>query len=161
MDNIELDIEPTPRQRLEITRSALARQLARRRRPTAPPDDPALAQQQGMLARARRASRAWWASHPVHDAVDFARPALEDYAEHKPYRLVGMAAGAGAALALLRAWRILPLTGVALALMKSSDLKATARSFAAAPQAGPIQPREEVDTRTAGAATPGRHAAAT
>lgn len=161
MDNIETGLGPTPRERLEITRSALAHQLARRRRPKAPPEDPVLARQQGMLARARRAGRAWWDAHPVHDAVDFARPALQDYAEHKPYRLVGIAAGTGAALALLRAWRLLPLTGVALALMKTSDLKAVARSFVAAPQAAPIHPREEVDTRTTVKAASSRPAAAT
>lgn len=144
MDNIEQLLKPTPRERLELTREALARQMARRRRRAPLPEDPALAQQQGMLARVRRAGRAWWQSHPAHDAVDFARPALEDYAEQKPYRLVGIAAGAGVALTLLRAWRIVPLTGVAFALMKSSDLKATVRSFAAAPRASTTaHPRQE------------------
>lgn len=143
MDNIELLTEATPLQRLQASRDALARQLARRRRPPLAPQDPALAQRQGMLGRMRRAARVWWHSHPAHDAVDFARPALQDFAEHKPYRLVGIAAGAGAALTMLRVWHLLPLTGVALALMKSSDLKATVRSFAAAPQTGKPDPREE------------------
>lgn len=160
MDSIDDLTEPTPQERLERTRHALATQLARRRRPPRPAEDPALAHQQGMLARVRRAGRAWWNAHPVHDAVDFARPALQDYAEHKPYQLVGIAAGAGVALTLLRAWRILPLTGVALALVKSSDLKATARSFAAAPSDSPIQPRQQPDMRATGKAAPGRRAAA-
>jgi hypothetical protein len=155
MDSIEPGLEPTARERLEATRSALARQLVRRRRPGLPPEDPALAGEQGMLPRMRRAARVWWHSHPVHNAVDFARPALQDFAEDKPYRLVGMAAGAGAALALLRVWHLLPLTGVALALMKSSDLKATARSFVAAPQAGDTGPREE-EARTAAALASGQ-----
>lgn len=143
MDNIEPVTETTPQQRLEATRTALAQQLARRRRPPLERLDPALAHQQGMLARVRRAARVWWHSHPAHNAVDFVRPALQDFAADKPYRLVGIAAGAGAAFTLLRAWHVLPLTGVALALMKTSDLKATVRSFAATPQAGPRNPREE------------------
>lgn len=129
--DIEIDAQPSPQQRLEATRDAIARQLARRRRKpraTNTANDGTLPT--GMLGRVRRASRVWWHSHPVHTAVDFARPALEDYAEHRPYRLVGIAAGTGVALALLGAWRLLPLGGIALALMKSSDIKATARSFA-------------------------------
>lgn len=141
--DIELDSEATAQQRLQATREALARQMNRRRRAPLPPD-PALAAQQGMVARVRRAGRVWWHTHPMHDAVDVARPALQDYAERKPYRLVGIAAGAGAALTLLGAWHILPLTGVALALMKSSDLGATARSFVKLPPG--IHPREEEDT---------------
>lgn len=140
--DIELDTVLTPQQRLQATREALARQMNRRRR--APlPRDPGLAAQQGMAGRVRRAARVWWHTHPMHDAVDVARPALQDYAQHKPYKLVGIAAGAGAALTLLGAWHILPLTGVALALMKSSDLGATARSFMKVPPG--IHPREEED----------------
>lgn len=159
MDTTELASEPTPRERLEMTRNALARQLVRRRRPGLPSEDPQLAQQ-GMLPRMRRAARVWWHSHPMHNAVDFARPALQDYAEDKPYRLVGMAAGAGAALALLRVWHLLPLTGVAFALMKSSDLKATARSFVAAPQGAVADPREEENPRTTAAVATGHRAGA-
>ncbi|KQP37426.1 hypothetical protein [Pseudorhodoferax sp. Leaf274] len=158
MDTIELATQPTPRERLELTRNALARQLARRRRPGLPAEDPELAQQQGMVPRMRRAARVWWHSHPIHNAVDFARPALQDYADDKPYRLVGMAAGAGAALALLRVWHLLPLTGVAFALMKSSDLKATARSFVATPLSGDNDPREGEIPRTAAAVASGPRA---
>jgi hypothetical protein len=159
MDTTELASEPTPRERLEMTRTALERQLARRRRPGLPAEDPQLAQQ-GMLPRMRRAARVWWHSHPMHNAVDLARPALQDYAEEKPYRLVSMAAGAGAALALLRVWHLLPLTGVAFALMKSSDLKATARSFVAAPQGAAADPREEETPRTTATVAPGHRAGA-
>lgn len=157
MDNIELAAGLTARQRLEATRDALARQLERRRRPGLPAEDPAAAAQQGMLPRMRRAARVWWHSHPIHNAVDFARPALQDYAQDKPYRLVGVAAGTGAALALLRTWHLLPLTGVLFALMKSSDLKATARSFVAAPQVRFTDPREE-EARADATLAPGQRA---
>lgn len=156
MADVEHEDTLDPRERLEQSRRALAYELARRRRPGAALQDTDAAQQQGLLARARRAGRAWWQSHPVHDALDVARPMLQDYAEHRPYRLVAMAAGTGVVLALLRAWRIVPVTGLALALMKSSDLKATARSFVAAPRSLPIPPLNEEDTRRGAAATPRR-----
>ncbi|HVR48918.1 MAG TPA: hypothetical protein VMS38_04225 [Pseudorhodoferax sp.] len=158
MADVEHEDATAPRERLEQSRRALAYELARRRRPSAPSQPTDAAQQQGMLARMRRAGQAWWQSHPVHDALDVARPMLQDYAEHKPYRLVAMAAGTGAALALLRAWRLVPVTGLALALMKSSDLKAAARSFVAAPPAVPVPPLQEEDTRTAVAAASHRAA---
>lgn len=149
-----------PRERLDQSRHALARELARRRRPAAAREHGTVgAPQQGLLARMQRAGRAWWRTHPVHDAVDVARPMLQDYAAHRPYRLVAIAGGAGAALALLRAWRIVPVTGLALALMKSSDLTAAARSFVATPPVSPVPPLKEEDTR-AGAAAATRRAAA-
>lgn len=134
-----MELEPTAltaKQRLENSRRSIAGQLARRRGgsiQTADEEffaDPS-ATDPGMLASARRAARAWWQAHPVHNAVDLARPLVEDYAQHKPYQLVGIAAGAGVALTLLKSWRVLSLTGVALALVKTSNIKSTARNFMA------------------------------
>lgn len=141
----------TPQQRLEQTREALAEQLARRRKHrqaanavlAADTATPA----RGFAARARRAARVWWHGHPVHDAVDFARPALEDYARHKPLHLVGIAAGTGAALTLFKSWRLLSLTGVALTLLKTSDLKGVAKSLAA-PADIPTATRSQTTRRT-------------
>lgn len=129
-----LDQALTPQQRLERTRQALAEQLARRSRHRNTHSAALAADQatpvRGFAARARRAARVWWHDHPVHDAVDFARPALQDYARHKPLQLVGIAVGTGAALTLLKSWRLLSLTGVALTLLKTSDLKGVAKTLA-------------------------------
>lgn len=125
----------SPQQRLEQTRQALAEQLARRRKHRQAANAALAAEAatpaRGFAARAGRAARVWWHGHPVHDAVDFARPALEDYARHKPLQLVGIAAGAGAALTFFKSWRLLSLTGVAVTLLKTSDLKGVAKSLAA------------------------------
>jgi len=135
VDPILQDLQkPSPQQRLEATRQALAEQFARRNRHRNA-QDAALAADQampadGLAARARRAARVWWHGHPVHDAVDFARPALEDFARDKPMQLLGIAAGAGAALTLLKSWRLLSLTGVALTLVKTSNFKGVARTLA-------------------------------
>ena len=132
---MDVDLSKLPaKQRLELTRRAIAGQLARKRGGTihtaeeefvADPAQP----DSGMLSSSRRAAQAWWQTHPLHNAVDLARPLLEDYAQHKPLQLVGVAAGTGAALTLLKSWRVLSLTGVVLALVKTSDVKSTARYF--------------------------------
>jgi len=124
----------TPTQRLEVSRRAIARQLARRRglQDDVPEDEffeDAAEPPAGFLPRMRRAARIWWRHHPVHSAVDFARPALEDYAHHKPLQLLGIAAGVGASLALLKSWRVLSLTGIGVAMLKSSDLTGAVRSM--------------------------------
>ena len=135
LDDTGLQEKLTPEQRLEQTRQALAAQLARRRRgkSSASLAERATAPARGFVDKASRAARLWWDRHPVHDAVDFARPALEDYARHRPLQLVGIAAGTGAALTLLKSWRVLSLTGVAFALLKSSDFKGMASSLTRRP----------------------------
>lgn len=128
--------ELTPRQRLEETRRAIAAQLARRRGAPIRTEEAEYFEdsstvQPGVLPSLRRGARTWWQSHPVHGVVELAQPALEDYAQRRPFKLVGIAAGAGAALTLLKSWRVLSLTGVAIALIRTSDIKGAARSLMA------------------------------
>lgn len=133
----------TPEERLERTRHAIAQQLARRRRRhsagQAQLRAEARAPAHGLLARARRTAQVWWDRHPVHAALDFARPALEDYARKRPLKLLGIAAGTGAALTLLKSLRLLPMGSVAFALLKWSDFGATAKSLITPPH-DPTQP---------------------
>lgn len=68
------------------------------------------------------ALRAGWRDHPVHIAADLATPLLRDYAQRKPLQLLGLALAAGAALTFARRWRLISLTTVLLALLKSSRL---------------------------------------
>jgi hypothetical protein len=70
----------------------------------------------------RRAAGTWWRYHPAHMAVDLASPLLRSYARRKPLQLLGIAAAAGAALTLARPWRLISLTTLAVALLKSSQL---------------------------------------
>ena len=72
--------------------------------------------------QARDALESWWRYHPAHVALDVARPALAAYARRKPGQYVGIAAAAGAALLLLRPWRLVSVTGVLFALLKSPQL---------------------------------------
>ena len=124
----------TPQARLERSRRAIARQLAHRAGTQQVHDTPDILDDEalppvGIWSTAKRAACVWWKRHPLQTAVDFARPALEDYAHREPMKLVGIAAGAGAAVALLKYWRVLSIGGIALAMLKSSDLSGTARSL--------------------------------
>jgi hypothetical protein len=71
---------------------------------------------------ARDAVDHWWRYHPAHMAVDIARPALSSYARRKPLQYLGIAAAAGAVIFLLRPWKLISVTGVLVALVKSPQV---------------------------------------
>ena len=71
----------------------------------------------------KRAARIWWYHHPANVALDIAKPVLGKYAKEYPFRVLGIAAGVGAAAVLLKPWRLVSLGGLVLAAMKSSDIK--------------------------------------
>ncbi len=64
----------------------------------------------------------WWRYHPAHMALDLARPALTAYARRRPVQYLGVAAVAGAALFYLRPWKLISVTGVLLAIVKSPQV---------------------------------------
>lgn len=117
----------TPQERLAISRKAIVRHM---NRDEAPGHDNAsraagdASDQQGSspLQLVQRALRAWWQHHPANIALDVARPVVAEYAREHPVRLLGAAAGIGAAAVLLKPWRLVSLGGILLATMKSSDL---------------------------------------
>ena len=76
----------------------------------------------GWLDTARDAIDNWWRYHPAHVAVDIARPALASYARRKPAQYLGIAAAAGAAIFLLRPWKLISVTGVLVAVVKSPQV---------------------------------------
>ena len=82
-----------------------------------------------------QAVRAWWQHHPAHLAVDIGRPFLNKYAQDKPMQLLGIAAGVGAAVVLIKPWRLVSLTGLAVAAFKSTNLSSTLLSML--PRAAP------------------------
>jgi hypothetical protein len=55
-------------------------------------------------------------------AAGVAKPVLSKYADEQPIQLLGVAAALGAALVVVRPWRLMSLTGLLLATVKSSDL---------------------------------------
>lgn len=66
--------------------------------------------------------RTWWRYHPAHMAVDLAAPLMHEYARRKPVQLLGISLAAGAALTFARPWRLISLTTLLVAVLKSSQL---------------------------------------
>jgi hypothetical protein len=89
-----------------------------------------------------QAVTAWWQHHPVQVAVDIGRPFLNSYARDKPVQLLGIAAGVGAAMVLIKPWRLVSMTGLAVAALKSTRLSSTLLSML--PRAAPTQYSRQV-----------------
>jgi hypothetical protein len=87
-----------------------------------PDDEPLPDPGAGWLGHVAHAVRTWWRYHPAHMAVDLATPMMRSYARRKPLQLLGIAAGLGAALTLARPWRLISVTTLLVALLKSSQL---------------------------------------
>jgi hypothetical protein len=84
-------------------------------------DDPGEAGS-GWFGHMRHAVRTWWRYHPAHMAVDLATPLLRGYARRKPVQLLAISAAAGAALTLARPWKLISVTTLVVALLKSSQI---------------------------------------
>jgi len=142
--------EPSAKQRLEASRQALLEQLRRpekrRRGAQAPAEqmprqehDALMAEPEshspagdggmGLWSAARHGLNAWWQFHPARAAGAIAKPFLEDYAERKPFKLLGIAAGVGAVVAVTRPWRLVSIGGLAIAALRSSQATSLALSL--------------------------------
>ncbi len=77
---------------------------------------------EGWFGHMKHAVRTWWRYHPAQMAVEVATPMLRSYARRKPAQLIGISLAAGAALTFARPWRLISLTTLAIAIVKSTDL---------------------------------------
>lgn len=71
----------------------------------------------------------WWQHHPLQIAVDIGKPYLNSFARDKPVQLLGVAAGVGAAVVLIKPWRLVSITGLAVAAFRSTRLSSTLLSM--------------------------------
>ena len=71
----------------------------------------------------------WWRHHPANMALALATPLLRRYADRKPFQLLAISAGVGAAVALSKPWRLISVGGFALATLKSSEFSALVASL--------------------------------
>jgi len=128
---------PTPQERLAISRHALLEQWGALPPLAAPyaasgqahpfdmtANDPAPASARGFPWRmvVQDTARRWWRRHPANAAGVLIRPMLERHARAHPAQLVVTAAAVGAIVVLAKPWRLLSVTAVAAALLKSSDV---------------------------------------
>lgn len=118
----------TPQERLALSRKALVKHMVRHRQVHEDEDlldfDDELSDGSasgGTLNLLKYAARTWWRRHPASVVAELARPLLDDYAKAHPFKLLGFSAGAGAALVVLRPWRMVSM-GVLLTGLKSSGL---------------------------------------
>lgn len=138
----------TPQQRLAISRRALVRQLhggedvrhdqephylasesdddleyAHHDASTGPGDEPRRHGRGNVwVSVACNVAQRWWRRHPAHAAGQLARPVLEHYARTEPAKLMAAAAATGALLVLVKPWRLLSVTAVLAAVLKTSDV---------------------------------------
>lgn len=123
--------------KLARSRLAIVEHIARRQRrhdpreeigqgfaepPGLPDDDDPMAGGGGWFGHMRHAVRTWWRYHPAQMAVELATPLMRGYARRRPVQLLAISAGIGAALTLARPWRLISVTTLVVALLKSSQL---------------------------------------
>lgn len=82
----------------------------------------------GWFHHARHVARSWWRHHPASMGLELVTPALSSYASRKPVQYLAIAAAVGAVFMVVRPWRVISVTGVVVALLKSSQLSALVMS---------------------------------
>ena len=121
--------ELTPQERLAISRKAIVKHMNRYHRENEDRNDDDFddsdespSAPHGTLSIIKHAVRVWWHRHPANAAVDLARPLLSDYASAHPFKLLGISAGVGAAVVVIRPWHAVSVGGLLVAAVKASGL---------------------------------------
>jgi hypothetical protein len=94
------------------------------------------------------AARSWWRHHPFQLAVEMTRPMLQSYLRRKPFTVLGISAAVGVALVVTRPWRVISVTTLLIAVVKSSQLTGAVMSALTSaqdwqPQAPSRKPRQD------------------
>jgi hypothetical protein len=148
------DVKPlSPQERLAASRNALLRHMTRHDHDLKSRAEDPLAisgETQDVEERPRNsfkamahAARTWWEHQPAHVAVDIARPVIGRFAERTPLKLLGISAGIGAAVVLLRPWRLVSVGGLLLAAVKSAAVPSVLLSMLSS---GPQDPTRVSET---------------
>lgn len=82
----------------------------------------------GWLGGVSAAARSWWRHHPAQVVVEMATPALQSYMRRRPFQVLAVSAGVGALLVVTRPWRLISLTTLVVAIVKSSQLSGVVMS---------------------------------
>ncbi|MCM2253481.1 MAG: hypothetical protein NDJ19_14060 [Ramlibacter sp.] len=75
--------------------------------------------------------------------LELATPALSAFAQRKPLQFLGIAAASGALLVIARPWRLVSVTGLLVAIAKSSQLSTVLLSALSAADFQRDQERQE------------------
>lgn len=126
-------IDLSPQERLAVSRKAIVKHMSRHH----PEVQNGLANEiahdssspassgSGGFARLRYAARMWWHRHPASALADLASPVLNGYAKTHPFKLLGISVVTGAALVVIRPWRMVSGSALLIAAVKSSGLSNT------------------------------------
>ena len=137
----------TPAQKLDRSRLAIIEYLARGQiRKDRPDDDERSPDEQGAQPDAHKgksggffsrnrwlsgmssAARAWWSHHPAQMAVEIATPALQSTMRKRPFQVLALSAAVGALMVVTRPWRLISVTTLVVAVVKSSQLSGVVMS---------------------------------
>ena len=97
---------------------------------------------QGRWEGVKSAIGEWWKHHPVRMGLDVAQPVVIALAGRHPMRLLALSAAAGAFLVLMRPWRLISVTGLLMAAIRSPRLSSAVLSAirSGGPPAGEFTP---------------------
>lgn len=145
-------LEPTPQQRLAASRQAILKTMRSRGDPRAGPhaqaflddslDTPTFDSSRSTWRTIQHAIRVWWYNHPAQMALELGKPVLDNYAQEKPLQLLGISAATGAAFVLLKPWRLVSMTGLAIAAIKYSNVSGFVVSLLTTRPHGPTPPHK-------------------
>lgn len=126
-------IDLSPQERLAVSRKAIVRHM-KRHHPDAQDgldsersyeSSSVASSGSGGLAQLKYAARMWWHRHPASALADLASPVLDGYAKAHPFKLLGISVVTGAALVVIRPWRMVSGSALLVAAVKSSGFSNT------------------------------------
>jgi len=132
--DITSGIELSPQARLAISRKAIFAHMTRNHRHGAehigndmgePRTASKSSSRLSTFDNIRYAVHMWWNRHPASAAVELANPLLTGYARENPFKLMGISLAVGAALVVVRPWRMVSISTLLITAVKSSGLSNT------------------------------------
>lgn len=134
---MSFSIDLSPQERLTISRKAIVRHMSRHHPEVQDRLDSEIEVDDSVdkstrysgFSQIRYAARMWWHRHPASALASLARPFLSDYARVHPFKLLGVSVVAGAALVVIRPWRMVSGSALLIAAVKASGLSNTLLSM--------------------------------
>ena len=137
--DVHMPLESTPQERLAASRKAIVRHMERGDQTSqrfstgaintdnanegfADSGDSAHSQGDSNWSVIKKSARAWWHHHPAHVAIDVAKPVVESYARNHPLKVLGIAAGFGAAAVWIKPWRLVSVGSLTALALRSTNI---------------------------------------
>lgn len=142
---MSFSIDLSPQERLATSRKAIVRHMSRHHPEVQDRFDGEVEVNGGVdnstkhsgFSQIRYAARMWWHRHPASAVASLATPFLNDYARVHPFKLLGVSVVTGAALVVIRPWRMISGSALLIAAVKSSGLSNTLLSMLSSIAHGP------------------------